>query len=333
MSLNIVSLIEENPNIKLSKNYQDKLINKIKDNFSTEEQQIFISSFYCYLNYNLNDFVIDLDTIWKWIGFSQKVKAKELLEKYFKLDIDYKTDLSLVENSKGGRPSDKYLINIKTFKKMCLKANTSKANEIHDYYIKLEEILYEIISEQNNELKFQLKMKDEEIQKRDEILNKLQRQTRNVCYLFTTNEKEIYGIYMVGKTSNLQNITNLKIIYYISCKSEHLMEPIEIMILSKMNKYKIGQNVFQLPKGKDVSFFTQYFDKLKIFCDDIEEDLVLEKRIEAEPQENENFEKENCNKKNTCVCGMTIYKGHMKRHEESKIHKSYIASQTPVEIK
>ena len=75
--INIVKLIEENPNTKLSKPYQGKLINKLKDNFSTCEQQLFISSFYCYLNYKSDDFVIDLDDIWNWLGFTRKDSAKK----------------------------------------------------------------------------------------------------------------------------------------------------------------------------------------------------------------------------------------------------------------
>ena len=38
---------------------------------------------------------MDLDNIWKWLGFSQKIKAKELLEKNFILDKDYKKPLYL----------------------------------------------------------------------------------------------------------------------------------------------------------------------------------------------------------------------------------------------
>jgi hypothetical protein len=53
------------------------------------------------------------------LGFSQKIRAKELLEKNFKLNIDYKLVFSLTgENSKGGRPYDKFMLNIRTFKKM-----------------------------------------------------------------------------------------------------------------------------------------------------------------------------------------------------------------------
>ena len=168
-SINIVKLIEENPNTKLSKPYQGKLINKLKDSFSTDEQQIFISSFYCYLNYKSDDFVVDLDDIWNWLGYNKKQKAKELLEKHFKLDIDYKKVFTRSgENLTGGRPSDKFMLNIKTFKKMCLKANTSKANDIHEYYIKLEETLHEVIDEESNELRQQLQLKDEEIKRNSE---------------------------------------------------------------------------------------------------------------------------------------------------------------------
>ena len=89
--LNIVELIENNPISKLSKEYNNKLLNKIKENFTGFEQQLFVSSFYCYLNYDKNlDFVIDLDNVWKWMGFSSKFTSMRILEKNFKLNIDYK---------------------------------------------------------------------------------------------------------------------------------------------------------------------------------------------------------------------------------------------------
>jgi hypothetical protein len=48
------------------------------------------------------------------------------------------------------------MLNINTFKKFCLKAGTTKADEIHDYYFKLEELLQESINEESSELKKQL---------------------------------------------------------------------------------------------------------------------------------------------------------------------------------
>ena len=90
-SLNIVELIENNPITRLSGTYQHKLLNKIKASFTDNEQQLFVASFYCYIKYDQrNDFVIDLDDVWKWVGFSQKYNAKHMLEKQFFIDIDYK---------------------------------------------------------------------------------------------------------------------------------------------------------------------------------------------------------------------------------------------------
>ena len=81
--LNIVDLIESNPITKLSSNYNSKLLEKIQESFTGFEQQLFITSFYCYLNHNpLTDFLIDLDNVWKWLGFSNKAHAKRLLENF-----------------------------------------------------------------------------------------------------------------------------------------------------------------------------------------------------------------------------------------------------------
>lgn len=179
--LNIVELIEKNPISKLSNAYNNKLINKIKDNFTDFESQLFVSSFYCYLNYDKNiDFVVDLDDIWKWLGFSQKIRAKECLEKYFKLDIDYKNlafsdgkaslndDKLALGDSKassddekwGGHNKQTILLTIKCFKSLCLKAQTKKAGEIHEYYMKMEEVLHQIVEEETDELKLQLEQKE-----------------------------------------------------------------------------------------------------------------------------------------------------------------------------
>jgi hypothetical protein len=159
-TLNFVSLIENNPITRLTDNYQSKLITKIKNTFENEDQQLFVASFYSYLNYNPNaDFVIDLDNIWEWLGFSQKIRAKELLEKSFVLDKDYKCLLSVqIEQKKGrgGHNKEKFMMNINTFKRFCLKAGTNKADQIHEYYVKLEETIHEIINEEGNELKQQL---------------------------------------------------------------------------------------------------------------------------------------------------------------------------------
>jgi hypothetical protein len=161
MSVDIVNLIENNPITKFSGDYQSKLVEKVKNNFTNYEQQLFLSSFYCYLKYDSkNDYVIDLDNIWQWLGFSQKIKAKILLENNFKIDINYKKLLSREgkqdEKTHGGHNKETFMLNIETFKKFCLKTGTKKADEIHDYFIKLENVMFEITKEESEELKKQI---------------------------------------------------------------------------------------------------------------------------------------------------------------------------------
>jgi hypothetical protein len=185
MSVDIVNLIENNPITKLNGNYQSKLVEKVQKSFNNYEQQMFVASFYCYLNHdNKNDFVIDLDNVWKWLGFQQKYHAKYLLEKQFIINDDYKVLLTQTgeqkntifapessgakKGNRGGHNKEIIMLNINTFKKFCLKAGTKKADEIHEYYIKLENVLQEILLEESNELKLQLEEAKNEIVKMEE---------------------------------------------------------------------------------------------------------------------------------------------------------------------
>jgi phage anti-repressor protein len=162
--LNIVELIENHPISKLTNTYNVKLLDKIKANFSDVEQQLFIGSFYCYLNYDTKkDFVIDLDDVWKWMGFSKKYYANTLLTKHFIEKTDYinlatADAVARSDDEKwGGQNIKKIMMTIKCFKSLCLKAQTKKASEIHEYYLKMEEVLHEVIEEEGTELKQKMK--------------------------------------------------------------------------------------------------------------------------------------------------------------------------------
>lgn len=178
MSIDIVNLIESNPITKLNGNYQSKIVEKVQQHFNSYEQQMFLASFYCYLQHdNKNDFVIDLDNVWKWLGFSSKHKAKELLNKIFVSDKDYKCLLTRRgeqdDKTHGGHNKEIIMLNMNTFKKFCLKAGTKKADEIHDYFIKLETILQEIVKEESDELRQQiLQIEDKTKQEYDAKLAK-----------------------------------------------------------------------------------------------------------------------------------------------------------------
>jgi len=209
--LNIVELIEKNPITKLSNNYNNKLLNKIKENFNEIEQKLFVSSFYCYLNYDKNkDFVVDLDNVWKWLGFNQKYNALRVLEKNFILDKDYinfapqvggaknepnnNYEKNKKEDNRGGHNKQTFMMTINCFKKFCLKADTKKAHEIHEYYIKMEDTLHEIIEEESNELRLQLEQKEEELEenKLNSEKEKLKAAEKATILQFPVNTECIY---------------------------------------------------------------------------------------------------------------------------------------------
>ena len=81
--------------------------------------------------------------------------------------------------NRGGNNIKKYSLNIKCFKSLCLKAQTKKANEIHEYYMKMEDVLYKTLEEETDELKLELQQKDNTIQeiqeenKKELIKNKI----------------------------------------------------------------------------------------------------------------------------------------------------------------
>ena len=177
MSIDIVHLIESNPLTKITGNYQSTMINKLKADFNTFEQQMFLASFYCYLNYNESDFVIDLDSVWQWLAFSQKDSAKRLLEKYFTENTDYKIIAPQIcgakKDTRGGHNKETIMLTINAFKRFCLKAGTKKASEIHEYYIKMERVIQDVVMDECKSLSDQLKqVKQDNLNKDAELAKK-----------------------------------------------------------------------------------------------------------------------------------------------------------------
>ena len=182
---NIVDLIENNPISKLSTTYQNTLLTKIQAKFTDTEQQLFVASFYGFLKYDAtNEFVIDLDDVWRWVGFSNKAHSKHLLEKQFVIDKDYKLLLTKPGNQsehiRGGHNKEIFMLNVSTFKRFCLKAGTKKADAIHDYYIKLEELLHEVVQEESTELKTQLEQKQIQLEQNQIQLDKSEKTAEKI---------------------------------------------------------------------------------------------------------------------------------------------------------
>lgn len=177
--INIANLMEKQPITKLSQSYNNILLQKIKSNFTNNEQQLFIGSFYMYLNYDaINDFIIDLDDVFKWLDFSSKDHALRTLKNNFTENEHYKyKNTNEKKDGRGGHNKVTVLMSVNTFKSFCFVASTQKAKEIRLYYLKLEKIFHETINEQETQFKNEfnnlLLQKDQKILKyeKDNKLN------------------------------------------------------------------------------------------------------------------------------------------------------------------
>ena len=218
-TLNIVELIEKNPITKLSQTYNNLLLEKIQENFNTFEQQLFVSSFYCYLNFDKNtDFVVDLDDVWRWLGFASKFNAIRLIEPNFKLNVDYTVSIPEFKKSKqdqqsggsdeeqpsessvlskpknGGQNKQTIKLTIRCFKLLCLKAQTKKAGEIHEYYLRLEELLHQILDTETSELRAQLEQTNAQLNQATITLTQEKKRAieKTLISQFPVNTQTIY---------------------------------------------------------------------------------------------------------------------------------------------
>jgi len=260
-TLNIVKLIDDSSSATiLSEKHASKLLTKIKENFTVSQQQMYIANFYCFLNHDSDkDFIIDFDNVWKWVGFSRKANAKKILEKYFKIDVDYKLALLRSEERKneGGFNEETIMLTINCFKKFCLKACTKKADEVHDYYIKLEKLLNETVNEQTNQLMKQLDYQTkyhlsemEKIKKKLEKKKKIKYELTHSTYIISN--PFFKGYFKIGKSSSINNrmgsyVTGSPVDYKIEylCKVRNKTEEtiVENMVLQIFTSYTVKNHL------------------------------------------------------------------------------------------
>ena len=273
-SLNFVALVETSPITRLNHEYNNKFVNKIKETFTEAQQQMFVSSLYCFLNYHpTDDYVIDLDNVWQWMGFSQKVRAKELLEKHFVLEKDYKILLSLerqqeVKDRHGGHNKQTVLLNVQTFKLFCIKADTKKAQEIHVYFVKLEELLQTIILEESNELRLQLEQLKEE-----KSLMQVSRKVPTIYIYNTDTQVKYQPLLKIGVTHCLadrikpykQTHPYGKVIFHQEVDEGINIKTVEHSIHNKLSQFQIKGEVFRMDTEEAITCVISEYMSYKLF--------------------------------------------------------------------
>jgi phage anti-repressor protein len=263
-SINFNELVK-NSNTTLSLNLETKMINILNTKFTEEEQQWYIANLYIYMNYHpTNDYPINLENVFHMIGFANKGNAKRTLENNFTKDEDYK--ITILPSEKGQIAREDIMLNVDTFKNLCMLAKTDKGKEIRKYYMKLEniynELMKEEIQEQQNKLQNtqnQLQLTLLESQEKQDKINLLTRKTNKFepgesVYIFhstinnddnteitdiTKNNTGI-NLYKVGRTKNangrdaIHKTASYKgILLQIKCVDSVLLERVIHFLLNK----------------------------------------------------------------------------------------------------
>ena len=189
-SINFTELVK-NSNTTLTLGLQTKIVDKLNETFSEQEQHWYVANLYMYMNYHAtNDYPINLDDVFKMIGFANKGNAMKTIKSNFVENEDYKTSLLPKEKSSwGGSGKEEIMLNIDTFKNLCMIAKTDKGKEIRKYYVKLENIYNEIIKEEIQEQKTLLENKDKllenncELQRHNILLKEYSNSNYYIVYL------------------------------------------------------------------------------------------------------------------------------------------------------
>lgn len=104
------------------------------------------------------EFPIDFDDAWKWIGYGEKSDneqnarraARRALFREFERDLDFRT---LESESTGGRPRDLIVLSIDCFKSFAMMAGTARGKQVRHYFLQCERHLKELLAQQQTKQK------------------------------------------------------------------------------------------------------------------------------------------------------------------------------------
>ena len=298
------------------------MIKILNEEFTESQQQWYIANLYIFMHYHpTNDYPINLENVFHMIGFANKGNAMKTIKSNFTKDEDYKTLLFPMEKQKhtdetrGGHNKEDVMLNIDTFKSLCMLAKTDKGKEIRKYYVKLENIHNKIIKEEIEQQKQllleketllqesskQLENKDLENKRKVEMTLKNSFNKRCLVYLIKiTIDNEI--IYKFGYTDDIvtrlrthknQIGEDIELVYCIESKDNKMLEKLLIDYLEQY-KFRIKRIIndkqqTELLKVNDIQMIKT---KLVELNKDLENEklLIIKLKNKIIDLENENIE-------------------------------------------
>lgn len=271
--VNFKDLVTNNAN-NLSLNLTSEVVQELEQNFTNEEQKWYVAQLYMYLNFHpTDDYPVNLEDIYKIIGFANKGNAKRTLENNFTKNEDYKIIILPSEKKQNaGRPDETIMLNTDTFKSLCMITKTEKAKDIRKYYVKLENIYNKIITKQLEEKNKLVESQKVLLTEQQKTINNLKNQEQ--LYLYIGYNPNIQDIYKIGITTEIlireeqHKSSNPNFTYLFTFKTDNAKE-IETMIKLILKPYKTVKpewykNISYEKMKKVVDFCIMMYDEYKI---------------------------------------------------------------------
>lgn len=85
---------------------------------------------------------VDFEVAWVWIGYSKKQSARNKLVNNFVEGQDFLP--KCIKNPHGGRSSQSFVLTINCFKQLAMMAGTDKGKSVRNYFLDCEEKLKQI---------------------------------------------------------------------------------------------------------------------------------------------------------------------------------------------
>ena len=190
-----------------------------------------------------NSFIVNSNTLMKWLDMKQKENFINTIEKSYNIDEDYIIEYPN-KNRKGGNNEKIYYLTTRAAKKYCLMTKSKKGNEIRNYFLDIEEILYKFKD-------YIIKGLQDKIKKLENNQKPLINPKKGVIYIFKAfdNNDNENTLYKIGRTFNLKK--------RLSNYNAGLSDNLELVLIYE------ADNIIQLEKCIKISMKEAQYRKYK----------------------------------------------------------------------
>ena len=253
-SINFSELIKNSKTtLSLSENYKSEMIEILNTEFTEEQQKWFIANLFAYLHFHpTNDYPVNLEHVYKDLGFANKGNAMKTMKSNFSVDEDYKLIIIPREKKQNaGRSEHEIMLNIDTFKNLCMLVKTDKGKEIRKYYVKLENIYNSMIKKEIENKDKLLEDSKKLIEEKENIIEQLENKPDTYGF-----ESESGYIYMAeDETKHGHNKIGFM---------KHISRMSELNTASSTNSIKLVCRFFTFDKVKSESIIHRILEPFRI---------------------------------------------------------------------